>query len=101
MLYWRLTPKEHSPERWRVPHQAPSRPCGAGQGVETAPSLTRWSMPMTGEGGFYNEQALAQGACDASDNQRPFCGHRETAFGCRSEEHTSELQSPDHLVFRL
>src|SRR5438552_5729645 len=22
-------------------------------------------------------------------------------FGCRSEEHTSELQSPDHLVCRL
>src|SRR5258708_27281833 len=24
-----------------------------------------------------------------------------TAFGIRSEEHTSELQSPDHLVCRL
>src|SRR5258708_23865629 len=28
-------------------------------------------------------------------------GRRATARQCRSEEHTSELQSPDHLVCRL
>src|SRR5258708_29250831 len=30
----------------------------------------------------------------SSNTSRPTCG-------CRSEEHTSELQSPDHLVCRL
>src|SRR5258708_21648879 len=29
------------------------------------------------------------------------CSHRHPARGGRSEEHTSELQSPDHLVCRL
>src|SRR5258708_18928999 len=28
-------------------------------------------------------------------------GVSRTRHGCRSEEHTSELQSPDHLVCRL
>src|SRR5438552_14847746 len=28
-------------------------------------------------------------------------GDRRRPCGCRSEEHTSELQSPDHLVCRL
>src|SRR5207244_9304294 len=28
-------------------------------------------------------------------------GNRQTRHQCRSEEHTSELQSPDHLVCRL
>src|SRR5438552_9927132 len=32
---------------------------------------------------------------------RPLPGCAEGAFGPRSEEHTSELQSPDHLVCRL
>src|SRR3990170_8721824 len=27
--------------------------------------------------------------------------HDNRSLGCRSEEHTSELQSPDHLVCRL
>src|SRR5207244_7071653 len=31
----------------------------------------------------------------------PWRSHVETAQGLRSEEHTSELQSPDHLVCRL
>src|SRR5258708_18536745 len=31
---------------------------------------------------------------------RPTC-HRVSRFAFRSEEHTSELQSPDHLVCRL
>src|SRR5258708_28357099 len=29
------------------------------------------------------------------------CGSPRDAGNCRSEEHTSELQSPDHLVCRL
>src|SRR5258708_25201924 len=32
---------------------------------------------------------------------RPVATSREPAMACRSEEHTSELQSPDHLVCRL
>src|SRR5207244_13093851 len=35
------------------------------------------------------------------DRWRPGCGHVRPARQCRSEEHTSELQSPDHLVCRL
>src|SRR5258708_22024026 len=31
----------------------------------------------------------------------PFLRHGRTCSGHRSEEHTSELQSPDHLVCRL
>src|SRR5258708_28746085 len=31
----------------------------------------------------------------------PGAGHQGAAQGHRSEEHTSELQSPDHLVCRL
>src|SRR5258708_26781426 len=42
----------------------------------------------------------------AKDGLRARCGfafeHRGISCGCqRSEEHTSELQSPDHLVCRL
>src|SRR5258708_27266781 len=32
---------------------------------------------------------------------RDFAADREAGVGVRSEEHTSELQSPDHLVCRL
>src|SRR5258708_27022282 len=31
----------------------------------------------------------------------PNCAHSPDGLGNRSEEHTSELQSPDHLVCRL
>src|SRR5258708_26760588 len=36
---------------------------------------------------------LTSGAYKVSENN--------PSWGCRSEEHTSELQSPDHLVCRL
>src|SRR5947208_7995523 len=42
--------------------------------------------------------ALAQGASDHSDAPVIQC---QAAGQSRSEEHTSELQSPDHLVCRL
>src|SRR5207244_9478899 len=39
---------------------------------------------------------------DARDREAPFLGGRLSSVnGDRSEEHTSELQSPDHLVCRL
>src|SRR5258708_32715909 len=38
-------------------------------------------------------------AAAASEAGQPVAGRR--AGACRSEEHTSELQSPDHLVCRL
>src|SRR5258708_17953002 len=43
------------------------------------------------------------GALDAGLGQRGHIGQhgRALAAGHRSEEHTSELQSPDHLVCRL
>src|SRR5258708_21184739 len=43
-----------------------------------------------------NPEASQMGAADRRDT------HRRRPFGMlRSEEHTSELQSPDHLVCRL
>src|SRR5258708_29908038 len=35
------------------------------------------------------------------DHELIAAGHPDLAFELRSEEHTSELQSPDHLVCRL
>src|SRR5258708_12003090 len=37
----------------------------------------------------------------SSSNWRNNCAARSTASDCRSEEHTSELQSPGHRVCRL
>src|SRR5438309_3987277 len=46
-----------------------------------------------------HDDALACGQCAADERQRiPFAAK---AQGCRSEEHTSELQSQFHLVCRL
>src|SRR5258708_9737017 len=36
-----------------------------------------------------------------ADRQQVVVHAGDDRFGCRSEEHTSELQSPDHLVCRL
>src|SRR5258708_21552017 len=58
------------------------RGCGRGRALRAAASdrLPRWrSVP-----------------CAPSP-----CRRRDTASSRRSEEHTSELQSPDHLVCRL
>src|SRR5258708_26495104 len=41
------------------------------------------------------------GRGDASLASAPFSKRLASAFTRRSEEHTSELQSPDHLVCRL
>src|SRR5258708_37230227 len=42
-------------------------------------------------------------SCDSRRSRRQFCRVRESRQerSGRSEEHTSELQSPDHLVCRL
>src|SRR5438876_4745513 len=40
-------------------------------------------------------------ACRAADRQRALCRGRGVGNSVRSEEHTSELQSPVHLVCRL
>src|SRR5207244_11927103 len=45
--------------------------------------------------------------CLARSSSKPWLGsayrpaYKAQGFGVRSEEHTSELQSPDHLVCRL
>src|SRR5258708_26623300 len=38
---------------------------------------------------------------DGREQSSDGCGNQRTALVHRSEEHTSELQSPDHLVCRL
>src|SRR4051794_41753571 len=43
----------------------------------------------------------ATGRPPGAHRGRPRAAPRVTAFGRRSEEHTSELQSPVHLVCRL
>src|SRR5207244_2835137 len=43
----------------------------------------------------------AVGADDRARGEGPAGAHRDLAAEARSEEHTSELQSPDHLVCRL
>src|SRR5258708_14783477 len=40
-------------------------------------------------------------ATRSSDALAPYCWDLKGGSGTRSEEHTSELQSPDHLVCRL
>src|SRR5438552_13203659 len=45
---------------------------------------------------------IAQGAnCPTTDPRRTEFGSDQLRLQYRSEEHTSELQSPDHLVCRL
>src|SRR5258708_29670015 len=45
--------------------------------------------------------ARVERGMDLARPLRPHPGDRDVAEGVRSEEHTSELQSPDHLVCRL
>src|SRR5258708_6893518 len=51
-------------------------------------------ISINGQKGINNNVSI-----DGADNNNPFFG--EQRGGQRSEEHTSELQSPDHLVCRL
>src|SRR5258708_35776521 len=39
--------------------------------------------------------------CNSNCGSTTSAGRARVCAGCRSEEHTSELQSPDHLVCRL
>src|SRR5207244_11579518 len=83
------------------------RSCRAGEGAGRAPHLRRklrgGDRLRTGDGGARSRarapsdcepQSLAP--CVSSVERNPSPATRE-----RSEEHTSELQSPDHLVCRL
>src|SRR5207244_6126879 len=73
-----------------------------GQNVETGLRGRRALVTAASKGlGFASARALAAEGCQvaiASSNAQ----HIEAAAqALRSEEHTSELQSPDHLVCRL
>src|SRR5258708_10732575 len=53
---------------------------------------------------FYNSLPTSRTVTSAKSkirNPKPIALEMLIAFGFRSEEHTSELQSPDHLVCRL
>src|SRR5258708_25362281 len=66
------------------------------------PYTTLFRSPL-----FVHDAAFAerrwQAARARADHMRGLVRHRHRRahFGHRSEEHTSELQSPDHLVCRL
>ena len=45
--------------------------------------------------------SLSGGECDSAKRVRKFRAKQKEAKALRSEEHTSELQSPGHLVCRL
>src|SRR5258708_23433312 len=66
--------------------------CSAGASPKTIPVSTETAIVKA----RMRKSGLAEmtSLTDWSSQQAPIC-----AF--RSEEHTSELQSPDHLVFRL
>src|SRR5207244_12205386 len=49
---------------------------------------------------FFTDVSLAGSGCILEKPHVGSCGHKDAALP-RSEEHTSELQSPDHLVCRL
>src|SRR5947208_6073037 len=51
---------------------------------------------LSGERGCFQQRALLLAAAGKADADLMAAEH-----GVRSEEHTSELQSPDHLVCRL
>src|SRR5207244_12361775 len=87
------------------------RPSGGGSGsrVEPAPrrlSIRRPHLVLVGRSGRAGGLAWAEGASPwdqltPSPGRSPPLGFASTRFRRRSEEHTSELQSPDHLVCRL
>src|SRR5258708_28878872 len=60
--------------------------CGT-DGARTAPAAAAWGMPLA---------PLLAPLLHAASTMQP-----ESKPAPRSEEHTSELQSPDHLVCRL
>src|SRR5258708_31323367 len=66
------------------------------------------ALPISGDLEFINLEApLVSGCVRFNAGFKPFCGDPRFVDGLtyagieRSEEHTSELQSPDHLVCRL
>src|SRR5207244_11793303 len=73
---------------------------GAGEGATPPCRAPRWRSPRD----FAKRQALFAIADSASFSRIPSrlpCGSAPRSARKRSEEHTSELQSPDHLVCRL
>src|SRR5438552_5303858 len=73
-------------KRWRGAASRRSRRGQSAQGTERVRDARAWER-YNGRG-----RAGAAGIAPSGDGQR---------LGERSEEHTSELQSPDHLVCRL
>src|SRR6266581_622963 len=71
------------------PNSSPSRPIRRAASSRSTPCSAR-----SGVG-----KATRPGSC--SSNKRSRCAARSRARSSRSEEHTSELQSPVHLVCRL
>src|SRR5258708_38357554 len=62
---------------------------------------TRRSSDLLGGARRADLQRLRGSALHGRDPQGPQGGRRVRQPTARSEEHTSELQSPDHLVCRL
>src|SRR2546426_3834906 len=62
-----------------------------------------WAMVLASRGEFYRASwyIFFAGILDALDGRVARLSKTGTRFGARSEEHTSELQSPCNLVCRL
>src|SRR5207244_6535447 len=69
-----------------------SRLAGGAQGAERSARFARHLPVAESTGGGSRVRRIRRG---------PAAARRHRAPGKRSEEHTSELQSPDHLVCRL
>src|SRR5258708_11071444 len=68
----------------------------SGPSFATAVGLVRWGSSLGGGGGSSNGNGRHNG--NGHGNGNLTSAYAKTV---RSEEHTSELQSPDHLVCRL
>src|SRR5258708_27432337 len=74
----------------------PSRSPAKRKGAQVRPFLVHFRNAAYGFG-----VSAAPAACVTSSNCVPLSRCRFFPVQVRSEEHTSELQSPDHLVCRL
>src|SRR5947208_4778250 len=85
---------EHPQERWStLPGTHESRQCAEG-GCSLSPGRT---LPTQGRAHRQPDRGLGLPVCGAA-HEASLCS--AFAPSHRSEEHTSELQSPDHLVCR-
>src|SRR5258708_27203551 len=65
-----------------------------------AMASSRAFLPSTGMGGFLSPPSLVRSPV-VSNRKASYLARVSGRNSRRSEEHTSELQSPDHLVCRL